>query len=339
MSVLDYQLPPELIAQKPAEPRDHARLMVIDRSTGQRRHQRFFNILEHLQAGDLLVVNDTSVIPARVRGRRSQTGGKVELLLLEDSGQRAPGKVLWTSLMKCGGKPKAGESLTLGHRPFEAVLKTRLGGGQWLIEFPENLDELLEENGEMPLPPYIAADPEVPHKSRYQTVYAKERGAVAAPTAGLHFTEDLLAKLAAKGVERAHVTLHVGLGTFMPIRESVDDHIMHKERYFISEQTQAALEAAKKDQRRIIACGTTSVRTLEAYAKTGEAEGATDLFIRPPYEFQLVSGLITNFHLPQTTLLLLVGAFLGEQRLKDAYQDAIAEEYRFYSYGDSMFIQ
>jgi S-adenosylmethionine:tRNA ribosyltransferase-isomerase len=335
MSILNYTLPDTLIAQSPAQKRDESRLMIIDRSSGQRRHKQFKDILSEFQAGDLLVLNDTAVFPARLKGHRSQTGGKVEVLMLDPGTDNQ-----WTVLMKCGGKPKVDEELTLAAGSLKPRIVEKLGGGQYILAFPEDdLHEQVDLHGEIPLPPYIeASSSNIDHKDRYQTVYAESRGAVAAPTAGLHFTQALLDQARAKGVEIATVTLHVGLGTFMPIRDNIDDHVMHSERYIVPPKTLHALDAAKTAGRRIIACGTTSVRTLESYAKTGESHGATRLFIQPPYEFQLVSGLITNFHLPQTTLLLLVGAFLGEKKLIDAYKEAIEKQYRFYSYGDSMLI-
>lgn len=335
MSILDYELPDDLIAQAPSEKRGESRLMIIDRETGARRHSQFSEIIGELKSGDLLILNDTAVFPARLRGKRSLSGGKVEVLLLHPGPDNQ-----WTVLMRCGGKPQAGEELSLGEGHLRPTIVKKLGGGQYVLQFHcQDLDQKVDQYGEIPLPPYIAAEKSsIDHKDRYQTVYARERGAVAAPTAGLHWNDDLLAQAREKGVEIAYVTLHVGLGTFMPIRDRVEDHVMHKEQYIIPDATLKALESAKRDGRRIIACGTTSARTLESYGKTGLATDNTDLFIQPPYEFKLMSGMITNFHLPQTTLLLLVGAFLGEQKLIDAYQDAIAEKYRFYSYGDSMII-
>jgi S-adenosylmethionine:tRNA ribosyltransferase-isomerase len=246
----------------------------------------------------------------------------------------------WTALLRCGGKLRVGEQLSLGDNALNPTIVEKLGGGQYKLEFHEdNFDQVVDQHGEIPLPPYIeASQSSVNHRDRYQTVYARERGAAAAPTAGLHFTRELLARVERRGVEIAYVTLHVGLGTFMPIRDKVEDHVMHSEHYVIPRSTLGALDKARAAGRRIIACGTTSVRTLESYALTGRASGATELFIQAPYDFQFVKGLITNFHLPQTTLLLLVGAFLGEGRLRDAYEEAITEGYRFYSYGDSMVI-
>lgn len=335
MSILNYQLPEDLIAQAPSEKRGESRLMIIDRESGDRRHGRFHQIIEELQSGDVLVLNDTAVFPARLRGKRSLSGGKVEVLLLHPGPDNQ-----WTVLMRCGGKPKAGEELSLADGALKPTILEKLGGGQYVLQFHcEDLDQLVDQHGEIPLPPYIAAESsEVDHKDRYQTVYARQRGAVAAPTAGLHWNDALLESARKKGVKIAYVTLHVGLGTFMPIRDKIEDHVMHKEQYVIPEATLKILDQAKAENRRIIACGTTSARTLESYAKTGRATDNTDLFIQPPYEFQLMSGLITNFHLPQTTLLLLVGAFLGEDKLLAAYNDAIAEKYSFYSYGDSMVI-
>lgn len=332
---LDYELPEELIAHSPAARRDESKLMFLDRRSGARTHGRFFEIEERLHRGDVLVINDTAVFPARLRGAREGTGGKVEALLLEEqSGDQ------WQAMLRCGGRLRANEFLNLGPS-LKARLIESLGSGLWLIELksPKSVAEAIEDCGEVPLPPYIeGARSEIDHKSRYQTVYASQRGAVAAPTAGLHFTAELLDRLSAKGVDRVSLTLHVGPGTFQPIRDDLASHVMHSERYWIPEATLATITRAKAEGRRIIAVGTTSVRALESYAATKHASGATKLFVTPPYEFKIVEGLITNFHLPRSTLLLLVSAFAGTESLKAAYAEAIAERYRFYSYGDAMFI-
>lgn len=339
MDWIDYDLPPELIAQRPAPRRELSRLMTLRRSDGLLAHRHFRDIIEIFAPGDVLVVNDTRVFPARLRGRRRRSGGKVELLLLEP---RPGGR--WTALIKSGKRLPAGEQLALCDDALTATVIEALGGGQYSLEFdrdPAELERLIDAVGEVPLPPYIEsrAEDRAWHEQRYQTVYARHRGAVAAPTAGLHFTDEILASLQAKGVKVHAVTLHVGLGTFQPIRaERVEDHAMHGERYVITDETAAALDGARAAGRRLFACGTTTVRTLESYARSGQRQGVTELFIRPPFEFHFVGGLITNFHLPRTTLLLLVAAFAGDEQLRRAYQTAVAKRYRFYSYGDAMVI-
>lgn len=339
MDWLDYELPPELIAQEPAERRDAARLMVIDRRSGERSHRRFADLPSLLSPGDLLVLNDTAVFPARLRGKRA-SGGKLEVLLLEPLGAGR-----WTALTRSNKRLRPGETLLLADGAIEARFIERTHDGSAIVDLGDrpDLDTIIDRAGEVPLPPYIepgdSPEDRDRHRERYQTVYARQRGAVAAPTAGLHFTPELLAELEARGIERTALTLHVGLGTFQPIRaERPEDHAMHAERYAIPEDCIAALRRAKAEGRRIIACGTTAARTLETFAREGAAAGATALYIRPPYDFQLVDGLITNFHLPRTTLLLLVAALMGRECLIAAYEEAIARRYRFYSYGDAMLI-
>jgi len=337
MSLLDYKLPEDLIAQTPAKTRDASRLLHLSRADGSHQHLNFPDLIPILRAGDLLILNDTKVFPARLRGSRKNTGGKVEVLLLDPLGEGR-----WSALIRCGGKLKEGEQLSLCDSRLTPRILSRASGGMFSIVFEEfDAEAKIDRYGEIPLPPYIdgSAQSRDFHIERYQTVFAQHRGAVAAPTAGLHFTDEILAALAQKGVEIRSLTLHVGLGTFQPIRDlNLDNHEMHSERYSIPPETRRAIDSAATERRRIIACGTTSARTLESYACTGSAEGETRLFIRPPYEFKLVNGLITNFHLPQTTLLLLVAALIGEERLIAAYQEAISMRYRFYSYGDAMVI-
>ena len=315
----DYPLPPELIAQVPAPARDASRLMVAPRNGGAIEHLAFADLPRFLRPGDLLVLNNTRVIPARLMLTRS-TGGRVEALLLPGSRE---------ALLDSGGRLKPGEVLrledgsacTLGNRRGEA----------WEVEFERAL-ETVERLGRAPLPPYIKRAPDSSDLERYQTVYAERPGSIAAPTAGLHFTQDLLHRITASGVAVAKVTLHVGTGTFKPVRaEEVEDHRMEPERYEIPEATLRAIEKAD----RVVSVGTTTCRTLEAWARSGKAAGETDLFIRPPFEFQVVDALLTNFHLPKSTLLMLVCAFAGRERTLAAYAEAVKEKYRFFSYGDA----
>lgn len=338
----DFELPPELIAQAPLPDRAAARLMVIDRRGDQPpQHRVFSDIVDLLGAGTLLVLNETRVIPARLFARRG-TGGKVEVLLVRPTG--APGE--WEALVQAGGRLQPGEAVRLvdeaGAETGEALTLVRsLGGGQHVVRFGGDPLEVAERLGRMPLPPYIrkgvagSGD-----REDYQTVFARVPGAIAAPTAGLHFTPELLAALEARGVEVARLVLHVGLGTFCPVRvDRVEDHVMHAERYEVPDETRRKLEAVRARHRRIVACGTTVVRALEAYAKTGQAAGETDIFITPGHEFRLVDELITNFHLPRSTLLLLVSAFARREVILEAYREAVKERYRFFSYGDAMLIR
>ena len=319
----DYPLPPELVAQAPAPERDASRLLVAPLSGARVEHRRFTDLPSYMGPGDLLVLNDTRVVPARLIMTRS-TGGRVEALLL----RRVEGTT-WTTLLDSGGRLKPGERLKL-EDGSECVIGGRVEGGAWEITIPDVIDKI----GRAPLPPYIkrAAGPDSTDLERYQTVYADRPGSIAAPTAGLHFTRDLLDRIAAKGVEIARVTLHVGTGTFKPVRaENVDDHAMEPERYEIPEPTLRAIDKA----RRVVAVGTTTCRTLEAWARTGATSGETNLFIRPPFEFQVVDALLTNFHLPMSTLLMLVSAFAGRERTLEVYAEAVKERYRFFSYGDA----
>ena len=336
----DFTLPPELIAQQPCEARDGSRLMVVNRSQGLLSTGQFPEILCHLRCGDVLVVNDTRVIPARLLGKKT-TGGRVEVFL----SRRLAGEAeVWSCLTRSSKPMRTGAKLQLGHDLVGEVLDG--GDGQHrLIRFDCSGDflSLLDKVGHVPLPPYIRREDGLTDRERYQTVFARNAGAVAAPTAGLHFTEAILGQLRGSGVEIVSLTLHVGLGTFMPVRTSnLLEHRMHSEVYQISEQTATTVNRARKDGRRVIALGTTSTRALEAAAdeqgvlKAGAGE--TDIFITPGYRFRIVDGLITNFHLPKSTLLVLVSAFAGRDLMLTAYQRAIDEKFRFFSYGDCMLI-
>jgi S-adenosylmethionine:tRNA ribosyltransferase-isomerase len=350
----DFVLPPGLIAQEPLPDRTASRMLVMDRRSGALEHRFFRDLPEFLRPGDLLVLNDTRVIPARLHGRRAGSGGKVELLLLEEESP-----AIWQSYFRASTRAKAGDRLTLADGAIEAEVLELLGKGRLRIQLRSErpLSDVLQEKGAPPLPPYIRRmEPDLVRRTqdrdRYQTVYAREAGAVAAPTAGLHFTPELLDALEKRGIERVHVTLHVGPGTFKPVKaDQVEDHAMDEERYEVSEPSAARIHAARAEGRRIVAVGTTSVRTLETMAdRFGRAqacEGRTSVFIRPPHRFRLVDAMITNFHLPKSTLLMLVSAFAGgdeqeplrgRDRVLEAYHQAIARAYRFYSYGDCMLI-
>jgi len=339
----DYELPRHLIAQHPLPERDLSRLMVLHRASRRIEHRRFRDLPDYLQPGDLLVLNDTRVIPARLVGTRA-TGGRVELLLIRPHGDA------WRAMVKCRGRLVPGEQLSLEGGALACRFLERLPGGEAVVAFdlePDALMAKLDQVGRAPLPPYIKRpkdhDPEAPaDKERYQTVYARRPGAVAAPTAGLHFTERLLAALEAKGVERTTVTLHVGPGTFKPVRvERVEDHEMHAEWFEFPEAAARAIARARNRGGKIVAVGTTSTRVLEAAAREGHLSpraGWTDLFIYPGFEFRLTDALVTNFHLPRSTLLMLVSAFAGREFILEAYEEAKRLGYRFYSYGDAMLI-
>ncbi len=335
-----FDLPPELIAQNPTTERDASRLMVLDRSREQVDCRNFSDILECFLPGDLLVMNDTKVIPARLLGHK-ESGGKVEVLLVRRMGEEAE---VWSCLIKASKSPKAGTRL-LFDCDVEAVVEEGGVDGQRLVRFDAagNFLDVVEQIGHIPLPPYIQRQDGQEDRERYQTVFARHAGAVAAPTAGLHFTESILEQLQAKGVELAQVTLHVGLGTFLPMRvEKLDQHRMHEEEYLVPEETARAIRKAKAEGRRVIALGTTTTRTLEhaldAKGQVVAGCGFSDLFIYPPHEFKVIDGLVTNFHLPESTLLMLVSAFAGREFVLSAYQRAIEERFRFFSYGDCMFI-
>lgn len=332
----DYELPPERIAQRPA-PRGESRLLVLDRE-GAERHRRVRDLPELLRAGDLLVLNDTRVIPARLFGRRPG-GGQVEILLTGRVNDQE-----WDALVRPGRRARPGTILTLDEG-LTAEVTEKEESGRHRLRFSEPIEPHLDRLGHMPLPPYIQRADEAEDRERYQTVWARQPGAVAAPTAGLHFTREILDALTAAGIWTAHVTLHVGLGTFKPVTaERIEDHQMESERWELSEETAEAIRRTRARGGRVVAVGTTVVRTLEsaALAVDGEIQagtGATRLFITPGFQFQVVDILLTNFHLPKSTLLMLVSAFAGRERVLSAYEEAIREEYRFYSYGDAMLME
>ena len=332
-----YDLPEELIAQTPLQQRDSSRLLVLGRNTGEVTHRHFYDILDYLNPGDCLVMNDSRVLPARLLGSRP-TGGAVELLLLRDLGDKK-----WECLAKPGRKLQPGQQVIFGNGELTATVREICEDGNRIVEFHYEgiFLEVLERLGKMPLPPYIKA--ELQDQERYQTVYSRHVGSAAAPTAGLHFTRELLEKLREKGVETAFVTLHVGLGTFRPVKaEDILEHHMHSELCMMSAETAELLNRTKKSGGRIICVGTTSCRTLESLVKPdGTFEAAsrwTDIFIYPGYTFKAMDGLITNFHLPESTLVMLVSAFAGRENVLNAYAEAVKERYRFFSFGDAMFI-
>ncbi|MBE6886686.1 MAG: tRNA preQ1(34) S-adenosylmethionine ribosyltransferase-isomerase QueA [Ruminococcaceae bacterium] len=334
-----YDLPPELIAQTPIEPRDASRLLCLDRQTGGLSHRIFSELPDLLRPGDLLVMNDSRVLPARLFGRRKDTGAEIELLLLEDKGGNR-----FETLVRPGKKAKPGVVLTFGEIAEVTILDV-VDGGNRIVEFSvpagETVYSLLDQIGQMPLPPYITRRLE--DKERYQTVYARENGSAAAPTAGLHFTPQLLARLEENGIDHTFVTLHVGLGTFRPVKvDVVEEHHMHSEHYRLTEETAEKINRTKAAGGRVIAVGTTSCRTLESVAaKHGEIrpdDDSTEIFIYPGYRFRAIDGLITNFHLPESTLIMLVSAFAGYDNTMAAYKKAVEEQYRFFSFGDAMLI-
>ena len=332
-----YDLPEELIAQTPLEKRDTSRLMVLDRNSGEVTHKHFYDILDYLKSGDCLVMNDSRVLPARLLGHRP-TGGAVEVLLLRDLGDKC-----WECLCKPGRKMQVGNEVIFGNRELTATVKAVQEDGNRVVEFHYEgiFLEVLERLGKMPLPPYIKA--ELADQERYQTVYSREVGSAAAPTAGLHWTKELLEKAREKGVKTAFVTLHVGLGTFRPVKaENILEHHMHAELCMMSAETAAILNETKAEGGRVICVGTTSCRTLESLAKedgTFEAGSKwTEIFIYPGYRFKAMDGLITNFHLPESTLVMLVSAFAGRDHVLSAYEQAVSERYRFFSFGDAMCI-
>ncbi len=333
-----YDLPEELIAQDPLQDRSASRLLVLDKQTGQIQHRIFTDIIDYLNPGDCLVINDTKVIPARLHGIKEDTGAHIEVLLLK----RKEGNV-WETLVRPGKKARPGTRLTFGDGRLKGQVIDMVDEGNRLIRFEYEgiFEEVLDALGEMPLPPYITHKLE--DKNRYQTVYAKHEGSAAAPTAGLHFTESLLAKIQEKGVRIARVTLHVGLGTFRPVKvDDVENHHMHSEFYMISKEAADTINETKRSGGRIISVGTTSTRTLEsasdAQGSVHETSGWTDIFIYPGYTFKCIDALITNFHLPESTLLMLVSALAGKEHILDAYKEAVNMRYRFFSFGDAMFI-
>lgn len=335
-----FELPKEQIAQTPIEPRDHSRLLFLNKDTGKCEHYHFYDILDLLEEGDLLVVNDSRVIPARLYGTKKDTGASIELLLLEQKEEN-----VWETLVKPGKKAKPGVKIVFGNGLLEGEILETVEGGNRLIRFTyegESIFPILEQIGQMPLPPYITE--KLQDNERYQTVYSHELGSAAAPTAGLHFTEDLLNRLKAKGVTIAKVTLHVGLGTFRPVKEEeITDHKMHSEHYHLTQETAELINQTKAKGKRVIAVGTTSCRTLETVGQSQsfplkEQEGYTEIFIYPGYQFKVLDGLITNFHLPESTLIMLVSAFAGYDSTMSAYNLAVKEGYRFFSFGDAMMI-
>jgi len=367
--LFNYDLPPELIAQHPPERRELARMMVLHRNSGKIEHKTISDLVDYLHAPDVLVLNNTKVIPARIFGRKTASGGKVELLLLEkvqeavppsggdwvceqpgtpasvDSEDAVPPSE-WKVLMKTSRRPKVGDTLELCSGKAKATMlhDGEQGEAVLKIESDRPLMEILDEEGVPPLPPYIARKEQTrkqieADKERYQTVYAAEPGAVAAPTAGLHFTPEIFQALEKQGVSKAELTLHVGLGTFRPVSaDIITDHEMHHERYAVPEDAAQTINTAKLAGGRVVAVGSTSVRTLESLPVIEETEGSTNIFIYPPYEFRNVDAILTNFHLPQSTLLMMMSAFAGRELMLKAYEEAIQEKYRFFSYGDCMLI-
>lgn len=331
----DYDLPQELIAQHPMEPRDHSRLLVVDKKTGEIEHKHFYDLVNYLKPGDVLVFNDTRVIPARLHGTKD-TGAHVEVFLLTRRDATD-----WEVLVRPGKKLQVGAKISFSDElSCEVIEHTDFGGRVVRFKYDGIFEEILDRLGETPLPPYITAPLE--DKERYQTVYNRERGSAAAPTAGLHFTKELLQKIKEIGCEEVFVTLHVGLGTFRPVSEAkIEDHKMHKEFYTVSQEAADAVNKAKAEGRRIIAVGTTAVRTLEAAGADGQLHAGsswTNIFIYPGYKFRLVDDLVTNFHLPQSTLLMLVSTLSTREIMLQTYKKAVEEKYRFFSFGDAMFI-
>lgn len=335
-----YDLPEELIAQTPVEPRDSSRLLAMDRTSGKIEHKHFYDILDFLKEGDCLIANDSRVLPARIYGIKQPTGARVEFLLLHQVENNQ-----WETLCKPGRKATAGTEFIFGDGILKAKVLEVKDDGNRVVEFEypndENIYSALDKVGKMPLPPYITE--ELQDQERYQTVYSNEIGSAAAPTAGLHFTKELMEKIKAKGVKIGYVTLHVGLGTFRPVKvDDVKNHKMHSEHYEVPQETADLIKETKKNGGRVIAVGTTSCRTLESVAKEyGEVkacDGFTEIFIYPGFEFKVLDGLITNFHLPESTLIMLVSAFAGYDNTLNAYKIAVDEKYRFFSFGDAMFI-
>ncbi|MGO1371612.1 MAG: tRNA preQ1(34) S-adenosylmethionine ribosyltransferase-isomerase QueA [Senegalia sp. (in: firmicutes)] len=333
-----FDLPKELIAQTPLKDREKSRLLVLDKESGEIEHKNFTNIIDFLNEGDVLVLNNTRVIPARLLGKKENTGGKVEFLLLNNiEGD------FWETLVKPGKKAKIGDIIEFGDGILKAEVVDIKEGGTRKIKFIYDgiFNEILDKLGEMPLPPYITEKLE--DKERYQTVYSKIKGSAAAPTAGLHFTDELLEAIKEKGVNIAYITLHVGLGTFRPVKvDDVDNHEMHSEFFEVSKETAHIINKAKENNKKIISVGTTSTRTLESVSVDGrvkESRGWTDIFIYPGFKFKVIDSLITNFHLPESTLVMLVSALSSKENVLNAYEEAIKERYRFFSFGDAMIIK
>ncbi|MDH3981681.1 MAG: tRNA preQ1(34) S-adenosylmethionine ribosyltransferase-isomerase QueA [Kiritimatiellaceae bacterium] len=339
--LFNYDLPPELIAQHPPERRELARMMVLHRDSGKIEHRHITDIVDYLHEPDVLVLNNTKVIPARIFGHKAASGGKIELLLLEETSSK-----VWNVLMKTSRRPKEGDELLLCSGKAKATMLKEGEQGEALlrIESERPLMEILDEEGVPPLPPYIARKEQTKEqieedKNRYQTVYASEPGAAAAPTAGLHFTPQIFQSLEKQGVSKAELTLHVGLGTFRPVSaEIITDHEMHYERYAVSKTAADTISKARATGGKIVAVGSTSVRTLESLPDIGRSEGTTNIFIYPPYKFKNVDAILTNFHLPKSTLLMMMSAFADRDLMINAYKTAVQEKYRFFSYGDCMLI-
>lgn len=334
-----YDLPKELIAQTPLKDRDHSKLMILDKNTGAIQHKVFHDIIHEINSGDCLVINDTKVIPARLYGHKEGTNGKIEFVLLKRLNDTD-----WELLLKPGRRAKIGSRFIFGNGELKAEIIDIVEGGNRIARFSFNgiFEEVLDKLGEMPLPPYITH--KLQDKNRYQTVYAKYEGSAAAPTAGLHFTKDLLSEMEAKGVKVVHVTLHIGLGTFRAVKvNNILEHQMHSEYYIMPQETADTINAVKKSGGKVIAVGTTSCRTLESVTNdkgfVSAKSGWTDIFIYPGYQFKAVDALITNFHLPESTLIMLVSALAGREHILNAYQTAIENRYRFFSFGDAMYIK
>jgi len=335
----DFDLPQRLIAQTPLEKRDSSRLLVLDRKTGDIEHKHFTDIIDYLDSNDVLVLNDTKVIPARLYGIKEDTNAAIELLMLKEKEDN-----VWECLAKPAKRVKVGTTIDFGEGKLKAICTEVKDEGIRVLKliYDGILYEILDELGEMPLPPYIHE--KLKDQNRYQTVYAKNEGSAAEPTAGLHFTKELMQKIADKGVKIAYITLHVGLGTFRPVNvENIKDHKMHSEFYMMNKETAELLNQVRKNGGRIISVGTTSTRTLETIMRDNtefkECSGWTDIFIYPGFEFKAIDALITNFHLPKSTLLMLISALAGKDKIMKAYKEAVKEEYRFFSFGDSMFIK
>ena len=334
-----YELPERLIAQTPIKERDHSRLLVLDKKTGETEHKHFFNLIEYLKAGDCLVINDTKVLPARLFGNRKDTKTVIEILLL-----KRIDKARWEILVKPGKKAKIGAEIIFEEKLLTGKIVDILKEGNRIIEFEYEgiFEEILDKLGEMPLPPYIHE--KLQDKDRYQTIYAKHLGSAAAPTAGLHFNDKLLEEIEKKDVNIARLTLHVGLGTFRPVKsEYINEHIMHSEYYELNENEANKISIAKNSGHKVIAVGTTSVRTLETIAddqgRVNKSRGWTNIFIYPGCKFKVVDSLVTNFHLPESTLIMLVSALAGKENIMKAYREAVEKEYRFFSFGDAMYIK
>lgn len=337
LSEFDYDLPESFIAQTPCEPRDHSKLLILDSQTGRIAHKIFYQLKEYLKPGDTIIFNDTKVIPARLIGTKDETGAKIEVFLLS----RKTGDE-WEALVKPGKKARVGAKINFGEElSCEIIENTDFGGRIVKFHYEGIFEEILDRLGETPLPPYIHE--KLQDKERYQTVYAKERGSAAAPTAGLHFTKEMLTDLKEKGINLGFVTLHVGLGTFRPVNvEKIEEHQMHREYYSLPKETADLINLTKQKGNRVIAIGTTAVRTLESASEKKDfieaKSGWTDIFIYPGYEFKIVDALVTNFHLPKSTLLMLISAFSGKENIFHAYEEAKKCKYRFFSFGDAMFL-